>query len=104
MKDNKSTANWIHHYLEIQNYMEKFKRRPSKHRVEDHQMLNWIKYNKKKMAAGEMPEERKKLFKGLLETADSYLKINQYSYAPTSKQGKSPVVDVKPKRYRKKKG
>lgn len=106
MKDNKSTANWLHHYLTIQNYMEKYKRRPSKHRSEDHQMLNWIKYNKKKMATGEMLEERKILFKALLEKADSYLKINQYSYAPTSKQGKTPVVEInvpKTKKSRKKK-
>ncbi len=103
MKDNKSTANWIHHYLTIQNYMETYKRRPSKHRVEDHQMLNWIKYNKKKMASGEMPEERQKLFKELLETANSYLKINQYSYAPSSRNGKSPVVEIKLPKARKNK-
>ncbi len=107
MKDNKSSANWIHHYLTIQNYMETYKRRPSKHRVEDHKMLNWIKYNKRKLIAGQMPEERQKLFKGLLETADNYLKINQYTYAPTSKQGMTRVVEVevpqKNKRGRKKK-
>lgn len=38
------------------------KKNPSKHRIEEHDMLNWLKANRKKMNAGELKEERVELF------------------------------------------
>ena len=71
---------WQVNYEQIVNYVNTFKRRPSKHRIEDHRMLNWIKYNKKVMANGDMPPEKTHLFCQLLETLEKYQKLNQYAY------------------------
>lgn len=59
-------------------FMESYHRNPSKHRVEEHLMLNWIKHNRKLMNAGEMKEDRVKLFRELLAVGEKYKKVNQY--------------------------
>lgn len=71
---------WELNYLDIMDFMTGQKRRPSKHRLEDHQMLNWLKYQKKRMVQGKMKPERIDRFKQLLEVADQYLRKNQYAY------------------------
>jgi len=43
-------------------------------------MLNWIKYNKKMKARGNMPENRIEKFEKLLELANKYRKVNQNAY------------------------
>jgi hypothetical protein len=45
---------WDMHYNHIMAFMKEEKRRPSKHHLEEHQMLNWIKYQKKQLAKGKM--------------------------------------------------
>lgn len=72
---------WQQQYDKVMNYMLHYKRRPSKHRIEDHLMLNWIKYNKKQKACGKMAKERIPLFNKLLDIAEKYRKINQNAYA-----------------------
>ena len=59
-------------------FMEKNHRNPSRHRLEEHDMLNWIKSNRKKMNAGELKEPRLSRFKKLLELAEEYKRKNQY--------------------------
>lgn len=82
-----SESKWLQNYNAIMRYMEVNKRRPSKHRIEDHRMLNWLKYNKKLIAAGKMSDKRLKLFQHLMDTADSYRKLNQYAYGvPTPRE------------------
>lgn len=75
MKQNES---WLLHYNAIMQYMEHHHRCPSKHRLEDHRMLNWIKYNKKQIVKGLLPKERLDRFNLLLETAKKYRRLNQY--------------------------
>ena len=53
-------------------------RRLTKHRIEEHDMLNWIKANRKKMNAGELKEERVEKFRKLLELTEQYKRRNQY--------------------------
>lgn len=53
-------------------------RNPSKHRLEEHDMLNWIKANRKVINAGKMKSERVEKFKELLELVEQYKRINQY--------------------------
>ena len=38
---------WIVRYNEVKEFIETNKRNPSKHRIEEHDMLNWIKANRK---------------------------------------------------------
>ena len=65
-------------YNEVKNFIETNKRNPSKHRIEEHDMLNWVKANRKKMNAGEMKEERVESFQMLMELCESYRHINQW--------------------------
>ncbi len=69
---------WQQQFDEVMDFMNTYHRRPSKHRIEEHLMLNWIKYNKKLIAKGTFPDDRLARFKQLLETADKYRRLNQY--------------------------
>lgn len=69
---------WLTKYNEVVAFIEKNKRNPSKHRIEEHDMLNWVKANRKKMNAGEMKQDRVELFKKLLELGEKYKHVNQY--------------------------
>ena len=62
----------------MMSFMETNHRRPSKHRLEEHDMLNWFKATKKRVAKGELSDERLKRFNILLEVADKYRRLNQY--------------------------
>ena len=57
---------WIARYKEVMGFLEENHRNPSKHRIEEHDMLNWVKANRKRMNAGEMKPERVDLFEKLL--------------------------------------
>ena len=43
---------WLAKYNEIMAFIETNKRNPSKYRIEEHDMLNWLKANRKKMNNG----------------------------------------------------
>ena len=43
-------------------------------------MLNWFKYNKKRMAKGELVPDRQEKFIQLMALAEKYRKLNQYGY------------------------
>ena len=45
---------WMVRYNGVKNFMEENHRNPSRHRIEEHDMLNWLKANRKHLNAGEM--------------------------------------------------
>ena len=69
---------WQARYEEVVAFIEANKRNPSKHRIEEHDMLNWVKANRKRMNAGEMKEERREKFQRLLELMEEHRRRNQY--------------------------
>lgn len=69
---------WIAQWREVIDFKETYHRNPSKHRIEEHLMLNWIKHNRKVMNAGKMPPDRLEMFKRLLEVGERYKRKNQY--------------------------
>ena len=69
---------WITRYNEVREFIEREHRNPSKHRIEEHDMLNWLKHNRKLMNAGEMPESRLGKFKELLALVEENKRKNQY--------------------------
>ena len=69
---------WIARYEEVNSFVETNKRNPSKHRIEEHDMLNWLKANRKAMNAGKMKDERVERFKELLELMEENKHVNQY--------------------------
>lgn len=69
---------WLTRYNEVKEFIEREHRNPSKHRIEEHDMLNWLKANRKKMNAGELKPERVLKFKELLTLMEEYKRKNQY--------------------------
>lgn len=65
-------------YQEVVDFIEANHQNPSKHRMEEHDMLNWIKHNRKVMNKGEMKAERVEMFAKLLATMEEYKRVNQY--------------------------
>lgn len=70
---------WITKYNKVAAFIETNKRNPSKHNDEERgRYLNWLKYNRKLYAAGEMKEERVEAFKRLIMLSEKYRRVNQY--------------------------
>ena len=69
---------WNIRYNEVVMFMETNHRNPSRHRIEEHDMLNWLKANRKVMNAGTMKPERVEMFRKLLELMEQYRRKNQY--------------------------
>lgn len=65
-------------YEEVVGFVETNHRNPSKHRIEEHDMLNWLKTNRKKVNARELKEPRLTMFKELLALSEQYKRKNQY--------------------------
>ena len=75
---------WLAKYNEVMDFMEANHRNPSRHRLDEHDMLNWLKATRKKMNAGELKEERVVLFQKLLEIGRNQGDRNFYTrfYVP----------------------
>lgn len=62
----------------MKEFIEREQQNPSKHRIEDHNMLNWLKASRKKVNAGELKEEGLAKFKELVLVEENKRK-NQYA-------------------------
>ena len=69
---------WKTRYEEVKTFIETNKRNPSRHRLEEHDMLNWVKANRKKMNVGELQEPRLGKFMELFVLCEKYKHNNQY--------------------------
>ena len=69
---------WNIRYKEVVSFIETNHRNPSKHRIEEHDMLNWVKANRKVMNAGKMKPDRVEAFKRLLVLMEECKRVNQY--------------------------
>ena len=69
---------WLTKYNEVMEFLEENHRNPSKHRIEEHDMLNWLKANRKALNAGKLKSERVEKFRKLLELTEQYRRKNQY--------------------------
>ena len=69
---------WIARYNEVMGFLEENHRNPSKHRIEEHDYLNWLKANRKVMNARKMKPERLEKFRKLQELTEQYRRVNQY--------------------------
>ena len=69
---------WLAKYKEGMDFIENYHRDPSRHRIEDHDMLNWMKATRKNMNTGELKLERMELFQKLMGMCEQYKRKNQY--------------------------
>ena len=69
---------WIANWKAVMEFMVKNHRNPSRHRIEEHLMLNFVKHNRKLMNAGTMKPERVEAFNKLLAKMEEYKRVNQW--------------------------
>ena len=69
---------WRKRYDEVMAFMEREHRNPSKYRIEEHDMLNCVKANRKALTAGKLKLERVESFKRLMEMMEQYRRKNQW--------------------------
>ena len=69
---------WNIRYKEVMEFIEGNKRNPSKHRIEEHDMLNWVKQQRKLVNAGTLKPDRIEQFKELLALIEENKRVNQW--------------------------
>lgn len=69
---------WMARFNEVRDYIETNHRNPSRHRIEEHLLLNWVKQQRKLINAGALKEERMEKFRKLLELMEQYKRKNQW--------------------------
>ena len=69
---------WNLRYQEVMAFIESNHRNPSKHRIEEHDMLNWVKANRKALNAGKLKSDRVEAFKRLMEIMEVNKRVNQW--------------------------
>ena len=69
---------WMVRYNEVVEFLKQNHRNPTKHRIEEHDMLNRLKVNRKVLNAGKLKEPRLSLFKELLVLSEQYKRKNQW--------------------------
>ena len=69
---------WLMRYNEVKRFIEENKRNPSRHRIEEHDMLNWVKQQRKLVNAGKLKAERMEAFKRLMEIWEENKRKNQW--------------------------
>ena len=70
---------WLTRYNEVVDFIESNHRNPSRHRIEEHDMLNWWKQQRKLVNAGALKPERMEPFNKLMELMERYRRKNQYA-------------------------
>ena len=70
---------WNIRYKEVVQFIESNHRNPSRHFVENRNLLSWIKQQRKLMNAGTLKPERLEPFKRLLELMEQNKRVNQYN-------------------------
>ena len=69
---------WLTRYNEVKEFIETNQRNPSRHRIEEHDILNWLKATKKKINAGALKESRLSRFKESLVLVEKNKRTNQW--------------------------
>lgn len=69
---------WLTKYKEVVDFIEANHRNPSRHRIEEHDMLNWLKQQRKLLNAGKLKDDRIGPFMRLMALIETHKRINQY--------------------------
>ena len=69
---------WQAKYNEVVEFINTNHCNPSKHRIEEHDMLNWVKQQRKLLNAGTLKPERVERFMELLALMEEYKRVNQW--------------------------
>ena len=77
-EDMTQNEKWNQRYREVVDFIEINHRNPSRHRLEEHDMLNWVKQQRKLKNKGELKAERTEMLERLLSLWEEYKRVNQY--------------------------
>lgn len=69
---------WNMKYQEVKDFIESNHKNPSKHRIEEHCLLSWLKQQRKLLNAGMLKPERIERFKELLALIEENKRVNQW--------------------------
>lgn len=69
---------WKLKFDEAMEFMVKNHRNPSRHRLEEHDMLNWVKQQRKLKNKGDLSPARMEMFERLLSLWEGYKRVNQW--------------------------
>ena len=69
---------WQKQYDDVMEFLAKNHRNPSRHRLEEQNMLNWVMQQRKMKNKGVLKAERAEMFKELLALGEGYKRKNQY--------------------------
>lgn len=69
---------WMLKYNEVVVFIETNHRNPSRHRLGEHDMLNWVKQQRKLKNKGELKTERAEMLERLLSLCEEYKRVNQW--------------------------
>lgn len=68
---SKNEENWLAKYTALREHVETHGHLTDKHRVEFRGLLNWTKYQRKRIKDGSLDEEKTRLFNNLMESRSS---------------------------------
>ena len=69
---------WLTRYDEVMDFIKSNHRNPSKHRLEERNMYNYIKHTRKQLNQGLLKEDRIDAFEKLMALMEEYKRVNQY--------------------------
>lgn len=69
---------WISRYNEVKEYIEVNHRNPSRHFVENRNLLSWVKQQRKLINASALKQDRVEAFKKLMELWEENKRVNQW--------------------------
>lgn len=70
---------WSRKYNMVWKFVEQNHRGPSRHRIEEHNMLNWMKFNRKMLKVDKLQGEKREKFQKLVDLIHSFHRVNQYA-------------------------
>ena len=74
----KQDDRWLANWTAVMEFITASHRNPSKHRIEEHDMLNWVKQQRKLKNKGDLKAERAEMLERLLSLWEGCKRVNQY--------------------------
>jgi len=74
----KREEQWKEKYDNLWKFVSENHRGPSRHRIEEKDMLNWLKYNRKLLNRDTLAPEKKEAILKLKALISSFNRVNQY--------------------------
>lgn len=71
---------WLHMWKKYMDYLNTNRRCPSKYKLEEKKLVNWVKHNRKLRNKGLLVESRQEKFQQLVDLSAKYRRVNKDTY------------------------